>query len=151
MSEVERITRQLKGAWHGPAWHGPALYEVLKDLTAAQAGARPLREAHTIAEIVRHVAVWERVAVRRACGEVVKPTDAEDWPPTGVGDGAWQRALAELAGSQRELLEALARLADADLERPAPGGGYTLGFMLDGVVDHDLYHAGQIALLRKAG
>src|SRR5438874_6297432 len=60
MTEIERIQDQLKRAFEANAWHGPSVSEVLNGITADQAHARPLRNAHSIWELVRHIAVWGR-------------------------------------------------------------------------------------------
>ena len=61
MKEIERILDQLKRAYEGDAWHGPSVKEVLAGVTAEQAHARPPGNAHTIYELVPHIAVWEDV------------------------------------------------------------------------------------------
>jgi uncharacterized damage-inducible protein DinB len=152
MKESQRIADQLDRAYRGPAWHGPSLSELLAGLDAAAAAARPLPGAHSIWEIVRHLAVWNEVPRRRIEGE---PLDSlppeEDWP--AVADPtprAWREAQEALAGAHRRLAELVLGLDEARLRDPIPGSGPTVWAMLHGVVQHNLYHAGQIALLRKA-
>lgn len=152
MSEVERIADQLRRAHEGDAWHGPALREVLAGVTAGQAAAHPLANAHSIWEIVRHIGVWESVARRRLSGEVIGALPPEqDWPAaTDTSEAAWQKTLGDLENGHEQLQQALARLVDRQLAEPIPGVGYTVYFMLHGAVQHALYHAGQIAVLKKA-
>ncbi len=144
------VLDQLQRAHAGNAWHGPALDEVLDGVDAARAAARPLPGAHSIWELVLHVAVWEDIARRRMAGEDVRPTEAEDWPVvTDTSEAAWRAARGQLArahGALREAIEALPEARLDDALRP----GFTVAHLLHGVVQHDLYHAGQIALLRKA-
>ena len=152
MSEVARIQDQLRRALDGDAWHGPALGELLRDVTAERAAARPLPGGHTIWEIVLHIATWEDVVQRRAEGEAVASVpDAVDWPLPAGGDGAaWDETRRRLADVHRRLLDTIGGLDDARLEDRVPGKDQTLYVMLHGVVQHDLYHAGQIALLKRA-
>jgi uncharacterized damage-inducible protein DinB len=134
------------------AWHGPSLQELLSDVSATQAASRPLPGAHSIWELVLHIAAWEGVVLRRLEGEVIPSnvTAEEDWPPVGdTSEAAWQGALASLAGGNKRLRDALRKLDDADLDRVVAGQQYTVYFMLHGAIQHDLYHAGQIALLKK--
>lgn len=148
--EVNRIVDQLTRAFEGGAWHGPALLEVLKDVTAARAAAKPVAGAHSIWEIVLHVTAWEDVARRRLSGEPVEPTDAEDWPAVGgTDDAAWAAALERLRTGHQGLRRAVAKLSDARLKEPVPGAEYSCYHLAHGVIQHDLYHAGQIALLKK--
>ena len=152
MTEVERIGDQLRRAHEGEAWHGPALEEILKGVDAPAALTRPIAGAHNIWEIVLHIGVWESVVRRRLSGEVVAGVPPEqDWPPVGAAsDAAWEEALRGLRTGHDELQRVVARLNDRQLDEPVPGMGYNVYFMLHGVVQHALYHAGQIAILKKA-
>ncbi|HEY7729073.1 MAG TPA: DinB family protein [Candidatus Eisenbacteria bacterium] len=149
-NEVSRIEDQLKRAFEGNAWHGPALKEVLQGVTAPRAAAKPIAGAHSIWEIVYHVAAWEDVVRRRLAGEPVALTDAEDWPPVrDTGDAAWSSALEGLSRGHQALRRAVSKLSDAKLKEEVPGMGYSIYHLVHGVIQHDLYHAGQIALLKK--
>lgn len=151
MSEINRILDQLKRAYEGEAWHGPSVKEVLTSVTAAQAAAKPLPNAHSIWEIVQHIAFWERGSRRRLAGEVFKASLEEEWPAvTDTSEAAWQNSLATLERSQHELRQAVSGLTEARLRERVPGEPYSIYFMLHGVIQHDLYHAGQIAILKKA-
>src|SRR5271154_6855463 len=80
-SEAARIADQLRRAFDGDAWHGPALLELLKDIDAPTAAAKPLPNVHSIWELVLHIAVWDRVACRRLSGEKYQPTGDANFPP----------------------------------------------------------------------
>ena len=147
MSEIATIREQLESAYRGPAWHGPALREVLQGVTAEQAAARPVSAAHTIAELVRHVAAWKSIVRRRLAGEPLEQvTGKQDWP--AAPEGNWQRSLEELEREHQALLAALAGLDRAALERTV--GDAPARVCLTGTAHHDLYHAGQVALLKRA-
>ena len=151
MREVERIADQFRRAHEGEAWHGPALKEILRDVTAARAAARPVAGAHSIREIVRHIAAWERVARRRLEGDAAQIYNtAEDWPADDVSEEAWRDALKSLGEENAKLREAILRLDDARLDEPIHEGMSSVYVTLQGVVQHSLYHAGQIAVLKKA-
>ena len=148
--EVKRLADQLNRAFSGDAWHGAALSELLRRVAAHQAAAKPIRNAHSIWEIVLHIAVWREVVWKRLRGENVTPTAAEDWPlVTHTSDTAWRETIKRLEKSQTRLIESVAQLDDARLDEIVPSQSYTIYFMLHGVIQHDLYHAGQIALLKK--
>ena len=151
MSEIKRTKDQLKRAFEGKAWHGPSVCEVLAGVSAQQAAAHPIEGAHSIWEIALHIATWERVGRRRI--EELAPidvSDAEDWPEVGdTSDEAWTGALEDLRLNHEALREAVGRLDDAQLGDIVPGTVYSVYFLLHGVIQHDLYHAGQIALLKR--
>jgi uncharacterized damage-inducible protein DinB len=152
MSETKRINSQLRRALEGEAWHGPSLREVLEGVTAEQAARHPIAGAHSIWEIVLHIAAWQRVASDRISDwKAVSVPDDEDWPPVAdKSDASWSAALEEMRKTNSDLREKIKTLADQDLERIIDGAKYSAYFLLHGVVQHDLYHAGQIALLKKA-
>lgn len=152
MSETSRIVEQLHRAYHGPAWHGPALAEILSGVTAQAAARRPFPGAHTIWEIVLHIAAWESAVTRRLQGDEIPALPPEqDWPAVReASDAGWRRALDTLAEAQRKLEADIAGLEDARLKEKVLGDRpYSIYTMLHGVVQHNLYHAGQIALLKK--
>jgi len=151
MSQVESLADQLERAFRGGAWHGPAVAETLAGVDAATAAARPLPGAHSIWEIVHHLTVWNDVPRRRIDGEGLQNLPAErDWPPVGdVSLGAWQAALTALEDAHVALRARVLDLADAQLDDPVTGSDPTVRGMLFGVLQHNAYHAGQIALLRK--
>src|SRR5262249_14400016 len=151
MSETHRINSQLKRAYQGEAWHGPSLGELLDGVTAAQAAARPIPDAHSIWELVNHVIAWEQIVRRRLEGEtLVEISDETDFPPvTNANEEAWHAALRALGESNQALRDSIKNIDDAKLEEIVLGKGHSVYFMLHGAIQHDLYHAGQIALLKK--
>jgi uncharacterized damage-inducible protein DinB len=153
VSEAIRIADQLARAYEGEAWHGDPLTKILDGVTAERAAARPVPGAHSIWELVLHITAWLDVARRRLAGEAVELTPAEDWraAPPAPDERAWRAALDALRAAERALHEAAAAADDARLDEITPGRRYTNYVLLHGVVQHTLYHAGQIALLKKAG
>jgi len=150
MNDIDFLADQLRRAQVGEAWHGPSLRETLAGVRAEMAAARPIRGAHTIWELVLHVSAWLRAVGRRLAGESLELAGAEDWPPVeDTSESAWQKALATLDHETSALQEAIARLPEGSLRKGVSGCNYSVRFMLEGVVQHHLYHAGQIALLKK--
>lgn len=152
MREVERIADQLRRAHEGGAWHGPSVRELLAGMTAEQAAARPVGGAHSVWELVAHIEAWERAILRRLGGDPAAIYNtAEDWPPAGVAsEAAWREAQERLAETDGLLREAVLRLDDAQLDEPILPEMSTRYVSLHGAVQHTLYHAGQIALVKKA-
>ncbi len=153
MSEVKRIGSQLKRAFEGQAWHGPSLQELLAGVTPEQAVARPFPNVHNIWELVLHVETWARTVTHCLEGQMMPeelPAE-EDWPQvTDTSETAWRGTLAKFENGQRQLRDALRILTDEKLEEIVPGRPYSFYFMLHGTIQHNLYHAGQIAVLKKA-
>lgn len=152
-SESALIADQLRRAFEGDAWHGPALFELLNDVEAAAAAAKPLPGAHSIWELVLHVAVWDAAACRRLAGEKWQPTGRANFPPVPrrPNAAAWRKAVADAKRAHDVLVKTVAGLPEARLRDRVPGKKYDFYHMLHGVAQHELYHAGQIAILKKAG
>ena len=151
MSEGARIADQLRRAFYGSAWHGPALLELLEDVDAATAAAKPVADVHSIWELVMHISVWDDAAIRRLDGNKWQPTGLKNFPPvTKPTAAAWRKAVAATKSTHDTLVKTVANLSDARLGERVPGKRYDFYHLLHGVAQHELYHAGQIAILKKA-
>jgi len=155
VSESARIHDQLHRSYYGEAWHGPSVREALSGVAVAQASKHGIAGAHTIWEIVLHIAAWETIAREALAGRFIYPQSPvpqeQDWPPVGeMNEQGWTAALADLENAHRGLEEAVRALPDARLLEQVPGARpYTFYFLLHGIAQHNIYHAGQIALLKK--
>jgi uncharacterized damage-inducible protein DinB len=152
MTEIERISDQIKRAFEGGAWHGPAVKEALKGVTAAQAAQKPVPKAHSIWELVLHIAAWENAVKKWMSGDPsFEVSDEENWRKLkDKSEAAWKKTLKNLEKGHMELRETVSQLSDADLDRVLKEPKPTVYDLLHGVIQHDLYHAGQIAVLKKA-
>jgi uncharacterized damage-inducible protein DinB len=151
-TECLRIADQLRRAFEGQAWHGPALRELLADVKAAQAHAHPLSGTQSIWELVLHIEVWTRAALGAVQGKPMPKIvgTEEDWPLVKDADaGAWTTAMNQLFQTNNELAAAIEQFDDASLKEIVPGRTYDFYYLFHGIVQHSLYHAGQIALLKK--
>jgi uncharacterized damage-inducible protein DinB len=155
VSEVERIRDQFRRAFEGEAWHGPSVLALLDGVTAQQAAAHPIQGAHSIWELTLHIAAWERACKRRLEGDPAQLTDEEDWESIDdTSEAAWKQTKQQLIDNHRELMQAIARLDESQLNEPIikdPNIPFSSVYVtLHGGVQHDLYHAGQIAIVKKA-
>jgi uncharacterized damage-inducible protein DinB len=150
-SEAVRIADQLRRAFYGNAWHGPAVLELVKDVNAKAASARPLADVHSIWELLLHVEAWDRAGLIRLSGKKCQMKGAKNFPPvTTPTDAAWGDAVAQVKATHDELVKTVASLAESRLRDQVPGKRYDFYHMLHGIAQHELYHAGQIAILKKA-
>lgn len=151
MSELERIVDQHERAFAGDAWHGDPLMKVLGGVTAKQAAAHPIRGAHSIWEIMNHLRTYRAAIPVRLRGEVKELTDGENWPPvTDTCDAAWRDCVSDLRQQTESYLKAVREFPESKLSENVPNRDHSFYVLLHGMVQHDLYHAGQIALLKKA-
>ena len=158
MTEVARILDELARAHAGDPWHGSSAQAVLAGVSARTAGDRPVPNAHTIWELVLHMTGWRREVTRRLGGGTPRLPACGDWPPlpAPADEAAWRRALADFDAAHRELAAATVLLDPERLDEPVGGdrsrelgSGVSWYVMLHGVSQHDAYHLGQVALLRK--
>jgi uncharacterized damage-inducible protein DinB len=150
--ECMRLETQLRLSFEGPAWHGPSVLEALDGVTAEAAYEHPIAGAHSIWELVLHICAGYRLVLRRLEGNGRPLTLDEDWPAVGATTpAAWleaTRALRELNADLRGAVLAFdAERLDEPLVAEPPYTAYT---QFIGMTQHDLYHAGQIVLLKRA-
>ena len=149
--ELTRIEEQVDRAFEGEAWHGPSVLEVLSDLSAETASAHPIPDAHSIWEIVLHLAATYRLVLERIQGRSGNLTAEQDWPAVGPRDAKrWREAVDELRQLNREVRQAILAFAEDRLEEMLAPGHSSAYVHFAGLAQHDAYHAGQIALLRRA-
>ncbi|HET6762995.1 MAG TPA: DinB family protein [Longimicrobiaceae bacterium] len=158
MTERERIEDELRRAWDGDPWHGSPVRELLDGVTAQQAAAHPIAGAHGIWELVLHMTSWTREVLRRLHDGVARDPQDGDWPAVvDTSDEAWHAAIQALGDAHAQVAAAVGELPQARMDemigeardRPA-GSGVSYAVLLHGLAQHHAYHAGQIALLRKA-
>lgn len=150
-SEGSRIADQLRRAFYGSAWHGPALLELLKDVDSVTAAARPLPDVHSIWELVLHIEAWDRAGLLRLGGKTCQLTGAKNFPPVKTAsEPEWRGTIAQIRNTHDELVKTVGNLSNARLLEQVPGKRYDFYHMLHGIAQHELYHAGQIAILKKA-
>lgn len=153
--ESARLLDQLDRAFDGAAWHGDPVFDVLGRISADRACARPIDGARSIADVVLHIEVWLTAVRRRTAGEDIGLIEgALDWPvaPSGTPEESWDATLAILREGYEQLRAHIASLKDSDLDREVAGQlrPYTVYEDLHGVIQHSLYHLGQIVMLAKA-
>jgi uncharacterized damage-inducible protein DinB len=152
MSESKRLANQFEKALEGEAWHGPSWREVLQGVTAKDALRRPVSDAHSIGEIVLHVTMWHQAANQRLQGETPQVTPEQDWPVAHfASDQEWFAATQRLFETGKILADAIGAFPEARLQEKRPKLDGTWFELAIGMLQHDLYHAGQVGLLKKAG
>jgi uncharacterized damage-inducible protein DinB len=151
-AELRRLEEQLRTAFAGGAWHGPAVLELLDGIPPERASARPIPGAHSIWEIVLHLTGTYRLVLRRLRGDPQPLSLEEDWPAVPeVSADAWREAVTTLEALNAEVRRAISAFPAARLDAPlVPTPPYTAYVQFIGLTQHDLYHAGQIALLKRA-
>jgi DinB family protein len=150
MSDIQHILDHYDGVVNGEPWHGDPIWQVLDGISAQQAAARPVPQTHTIWEIVMHMTFWEDVATRRLAGLRAGLVEELNFPAMPAAtDENWRQTLEQLRASHTRFRQALAELDPAKLHRLTAAGKRTFYDEAHGIIEHHLYHLGQIALLKK--
>jgi uncharacterized damage-inducible protein DinB len=157
VSEAERLGGELDATMSGDPWYGTAVSRILDGIDAHTAAARPIQNGHSIWELVLHMTAWVNEVKRRLDGGIHGEPLERDWPAVGATTpDAWKEALSTLRSAHADLSCTLAACGDTALARQVAGGQIdaagkpvTLYQTVVGILQHDAYHAGQIALLKK--
>ena len=151
--EIRQLLAMIDEAYSGKSWHGPNLRGSLRGVSDADAAWRPGRARHNIHEIVVHAAYWKYVVRRKLKGEKRGSFQLKgsNWflRPVRGGTPSWKEDIALLEAEHRLLREAIASLRPADIRARPAGGRSSRERLIRGVAAHDVYHAGQIRLLRR--
>ncbi|AFD05177.1 DinB family protein [Solitalea canadensis] len=157
MFRKQTLIEELNAAISGDPWHGSSLYDLLNNITWQSAIAHPIKNAHSIAELVLHIIAWTEEVTSRLNGTPPGMPQRGDWPDPDVQDETnWQFIMEQLFNANEALVQKLETIPESFLlntigsDRDAPlGTGITYEAMLHGLAQHHAYHGGQIALLSK--
>lgn len=151
--EVQHLLSIIDQAYDRRSWHGTNLRGSIRGLSAERAARRPRPGRHNIWELVVHAAYWKYAVTRRLTGQPRGsfPLKGSNWfaRRQSVNEQQWRADVALLAAMHRALRKAVASLSASDLSRTPKGSTVSNAFLITGIAAHDLYHAGQIQLLKK--
>jgi hypothetical protein len=149
--EVRQLLSMIDEAYSGKSWHGPNLRGSIRGLTPADAVWRPGRRRHNVREIVLHAAYWKYAVRRRLRGEKRGsfPLKGSNWFTPGGEKRSWADDIALLESQHRALRAVIASIPPRLLRRIPEGGRVAPETLIRGIAAHDLYHAGQIQLIKR--
>lgn len=144
VSDIQKLKKLIERSFDQQPWYGPSVMETLKDISSKNASNR-LPASHSIIELVCHMTAWRKFVIDQLRGIPREINEAENFPPPTT----WEDALTSLRESQTDLLRAIDSFPEDRLNEKVPLREYRFHFMINGIVQHDVYHIGQIALLKK--
>lgn len=146
MSEILRITAMLKSVFDGPAWHGDSIRRTLSQINEANKNSR-VGTGHSVIELVGHMTAWRKYVTSRLAGDYsFSVDDSLNFPK----QQDLPAALQSLEESQHALIKALEKIRDDRLEEPVPEKDITYYTLIHGLIQHDVYHQGQISMILKS-
>ena len=150
--EILAIIHNLQSVWSGTPWFGKPVKEILTGLPEHIAFNKPNNASYSAIELVYHLHAWASFCLHRVAKETGKgliTTEAENWPVVNPAPHAWQQAINALEKVQQDLITLLATKDDSFLDETVDFRKYNFRFLLNGLAQHNIYHAGQIAYLQK--
>jgi len=150
--EIQYITKQLQTLYNGDPWFGRAMKKILAEIDPAAALQRP-NDQHSMLEILYHIINWREFTISRLQAgndKTVQYFDENDWKQLDHSDDSlWKKGLQLLEDSQELLLTLLGNLPEDILNNQVADREYNYRFLLQGIIQHDIYHLGQIAYVKK--
>lgn len=155
MNRKNDLLDTLRRSFDGDAWHGPAVLDTLADVNEEQAAWRPPNGAHSVWEIALHIAAWaNEVAQRLEGGKPGEPKEGDYPKPSG----SWEDTIARVEAARDRLVQVVERMHEPELDKlvgaehnAALATGFTYAGSIEGIAQHNAYHAGQMRMLLKIG
>ncbi len=151
-TEVLKIAESLKDAYDGDPWFGKSMTALLSQVDEHTAFEK-YKNQHSILELVEHIINWRLFVIRRLrtdAQQQVESFEVKDWQPLDhTNKSLWLQAMKQLHKTQIELIAIIDPLKDELLDIRVAGRDYTYRKLLNGIIQHDIYHLGQIAYISK--
>ncbi len=152
--EINKYIHDFEDIYNGEPFYGKPLVAIISKVDPQTVFQKPAAASHSVYEITRHLYAWRELLLKRLNGDknvTIEMNSMDDWAPLPDSDAAshWKELLKQLEQNQKELIRALNKITDEALDNPFAGSAYTLRIFLNGQIQHDIYHIGQIALAGK--
>jgi uncharacterized damage-inducible protein DinB len=152
--EINNYISEFGTIYNGEPWYGKSLMAIINSADAKNVFKKQKSDSHSIYEITHHLFAWRDLLAKRLNGDAkasIKMNSKEDWSPLPKEQTAatWKELIKKLEQNQQELIESLPKWDDEALEKNFAGTNYSLRIFLNGQIQHDIYHIGQIALAIK--
>jgi uncharacterized damage-inducible protein DinB len=151
MNILDSTLRDLENLHEGQPWFGESFDTHLQNLDWKKANAEPFEDGRSIHRLVLHIIEWRRFAIEKLAENDffdLKYGSKDEWPPIRSGTEGWKTTLEQLTISQKKLIQAIRATKNDFLEKKVPNRDYDFHYLLVGTVQHDIYHLGQIALMK---
>ncbi len=150
--ELESIIRNFEKVNSGEPWYGRSIYEMLEEIDPSIAYKRPNDKSHSLADLLYHMITWADFTLHRIKGDKEKDMavfEKLDWRPIDPGQHTWKKGIAEFKSIHSEILRLLKEKDDDFLKQIVDYRKYNFRFLLNGLIQHNIYHIGQVAYLKK--
>lgn len=151
--KIKELKKKFEIAYSGGPWYGDSMKDILNEINPAIVFEKVNGKSHSIAELTAHIIGWREFTLSRLEGNnnfKINQKETFNWKRIDEGEKtAWKNILKELDKNQKKIISTLNRLDDDFLNNKVAGRRYRAEFMLEGTIQHDIYHLGQIVVLKK--
>jgi len=151
-TQLQSIIHSLEETLNGQPWFGRSVYSILEEVDPTTVYINPGDHGHSLVELLYHMVTWVEFTVDGLKGDKGKGVEffeQLDWRTIDPAEHTWERGTQQLKLANRELLATLKTMDDSALDQIVRGRKYTIGYMLRGLIQHNIYHLGQIAYVSK--
>ena len=150
--EIQSIIRNLQRVNSGQPWYGRSVYELLEEVKPDKVFEKPGRDGHSMIELLYHLVTWTELCLRRVQGlkdEDPKEVEKLDWRQINPSQHNWKKGLIAFKSANDQVIELLSTKNDDFLKEIVEYREFNFRFMLNGLIQHHIYHIGQIAYIEK--
>jgi uncharacterized damage-inducible protein DinB len=148
--EMQAIIQNLQDTLSGEPWYGKPVYILMDGVDVRQIAIRPNNKAHSLIEILDHMIYWAEFVLNSVNAN--SPTEGfedKDWSTIYPSEESWQKGVLAFKNIHRQIIDCLQTKEDAFLKEMVAGRKYNIRFLLNGLIQHNIYHAGQIAYIAR--
>ena len=150
--ETQSIIKNIENTLSGQPWFGRGVFELLNEIAESKVDVKPNAESHSLIELLWHMITWAEFTLAILEGRSIndlKTIEENDWRPIDPGKHTWKDGKEQLKSIHKNITGLLSLKDDSFLSDMVPTRSFNFRFMLNGLIQHNIYHAGQIAYLKK--
>jgi uncharacterized damage-inducible protein DinB len=149
--EVQAIIRNLQNILAGTPWYGRPVYDILGETDPAKAAIKPNGSSHSLLELLYHILTWAEFTLKSIEDDKADTVSIEkmDWRDIDPAMHTWEKGLADFKSLHDKIIRLLDKKNDEFLNEPVSGRNYNVRFLLNGLIQHNIYHLGQVAYINK--
>ena len=151
-TEVQSIIKELKNIHEGEPWYGKPVIPLLEEVDDVKARLKPSQTAHSATELLYHMVTWSEFTLKRIEGNREADQDIVeklDWRQIDPAIHTWKKGLSDFKTIHNKIIKLLEKKSDDFLSEKVDYRNYNFRFLLNGLIQHNIYHAGQIAYISK--
>ena len=150
--EIQSIIRRIENVNSGEPWFGRAVYAILDEVDPTKVNIKPNNSEHSLTELLYHMITWADFTLKRIEKDKINDLAAAeelDWRKINSKLHSWEKGMAEFKAIHKKIIAQLKKKDDAFLNEVVDYRKYNFRFLINGIIEHNIYHLGQIAYLKK--